>query len=245
MNHQTGYSIIYDLGKEKSIPLLMEAELGAPVYLENDSRAMTYGEYISGASGKIKDMLFLNVSWGLGMGIIMDGNLVYGKSGFSGELGHLPVLNNNQICQCGKTGCLETGASGRALHRMIMEKLGSGRSSVLSEKFEKNEKISLCDIMDAIHQEDMLAIETLEEIGTTLGRAIAGMVNLFNPEVVVVGGFLANAQEYLLLPIKSALQKFSLSIINRDTEIRFSKLGKKAGPLGACILSRTKLLGLI
>lgn len=245
VNHQTGYSFIYDLGKDISITSLMETELKAPVYLENDSRAMTYGEYISGAYGKTKDMLFLNVSWGLGMGIIMDGNLVYGKSGFSGEIGHLPLLNNNQICQCGKTGCLETGASGRALHRMVMEKLGSGRSSVLSEKFEKNEKISLCDIMDAIQQEDMLAIETLEEIGTTLGRAIAGMVNLFNPEVVVVGGFLANAQEYLLLPIRSALQKFSLSIINRDTEIRFSKLGKKAGPLGACILSRTKLLGLI
>lgn len=245
VNAHTGHSLIYDLGKDRTIPDLMEKELGAPVFLENDSRAMAYGEYICCTADHEKDMLFLNVSWGLGMGMIIDGKLVYGKSGFSGEVGHLPVLNNNQICQCGKTGCLETGASGRALHRMIMEKLAGGRSSLLSEKFINQEKISLCDIMDAIHQEDVLAIETLEEVGTTLGRAIAGLVNLFNPELVVIGGFLANAEEYLILPIRSALQKHSLNIINKDTEIRFSKLEKKAGPLGACILSRTKLLGLL
>ena len=245
VNSSTGCSLSYDLGTDMPIPAFMEKELGAPVFLENDSRAMTYGEYICGTAGKERNMLFLNISWGLGMGMIMDGKLVYGKSGFSGEIGHLPVLNNNQICQCGKTGCLETGASGHALHRMIMEKLANGSSSILSEKYRNQEKISLCDIMDAIHQEDVLAIETLEEIGLTIGRAVAGLINLFNPELVVIGGFLANAGEYLLLPVRSALQKYSLNIINRDTEIRFSKLGNKAGSLGACILSRTKLLGLL
>ena len=91
----------------------------------------------------------------------------------------------------------------------------------------------------------MLAIETVEEIGATLGRAIAGLINIFNPGVVTIGGWLSVAEEYLLLPIKSAINKHSLNIVSKDSAIRFSKLGKKAGPIGACMLSRSKLLGLL
>jgi predicted NBD/HSP70 family sugar kinase len=91
----------------------------------------------------------------------------------------------------------------------------------------------------------VLAIECIEEIGTTLGRAIAGLINIFNPELVVIGGKVSAASEYLLLPVRTAIQKHSLNIINRDTSIKFSKLGEKAGPIGACMLSRSKLLGLL
>ena len=97
----------------------------------------------------------------------------------------------------------------------------------------------------AVKEEDVLAIEVIEEIGMTLGRAVAGLINLFNPELIVVGGIIADTKEYLLLPMKSAIQKHSLNIINSDTTIKFSKLGKKAGSVGSCMLSRSKLLGLI
>lgn len=245
VNNETGYCFTYFLGEDRPIASLLEEELMAPVFIENDSRAMTYGEYICGVANKEQDMLFLNVAWGLGMGMILDGKLSYGKSGFSGEIGHFPLLDNDQICQCGKTGCLETGASGLALHRIFMEKLRDGRASMLSEKFNKGGEITLDDILGAILEEDVLAIEVVEEIGAVLGRAIAGLINLFNPELVVIGGRLSSASEYLLLPIKSAIQKHSLNIINRDTTIKFSKLGRKAGPIGACMLSRSKLLGLL
>lgn len=245
VNNETGYCFTYFLGEDRPIASLLEEELMAPVFIENDSRAMTYGEYICGVANKEQDMLFLNVAWGLGMGMILDGKLSYGKSGFSGEIGHFPLLDNDQICQCGKTGCLETGASGLALHRIFMEKLRDGRASMLSEKFNKGGEITLDDILGAILEEDVLAIEVVEEIGAVLGRAIAGLINLFNPELVVIGGRLSAASEYLLLPIKSAIQKHSLNIINRDTTIKFSKLGRKAGPIGACMLSRSKLLGLL
>ena len=91
----------------------------------------------------------------------------------------------------------------------------------------------------------MLAIEVVEEIGTVLGRAIAGLINIFNPELIVIGGNMAAAKDYLLLPIKSAVQKHSLNIINSDTKIKLSKLGRKAGAIGSCMLSRSKLLGLL
>ena len=245
VNNETGYCFSYFIGEDKPIASVLEKELDRPVFIENDSRAMTYGEYIGGVAKGEKNMLFLNVAWGLGMGMIVDGTLSYGKSGFSGEIGHFPLLENNRVCHCGKTGCLETGASGSAVHRIFMEKLAEGRASMLSEKYASGEKIHIEDIIDAVNEEDVLAIEVIEEIGTVLGRAIAGLINIFNPELIVIGGNVAAAKEYLLLPVKSAIQKHSLNIINRDTTIKLSKLGKKAGPIGSCMLSRSKFLGLL
>jgi predicted NBD/HSP70 family sugar kinase len=245
VNNETGYCFSYFLGEDKPIASVLEAELGKPVYVENDSRAMTYGEYICGTSNGVRNMLYLNVAWGLGMGMIVDGKLSYGKSGFSGEIGHFPLLNNNCICHCGKMGCLETGASGSAVYRIFMEKLKEGRTSTLSDKFNRGEEIHMEEILAAVNEEDVLAIEVIEEIGTTLGRAIAGLINIFNPELIIIGGIISETKEYLLLPIKSAVQKHSLNIINSDTSIKFSKLGKKAGSIGSCMLSRSKLLGLI
>lgn len=245
VNNETGYCFSYFIGEDKPIASVLEDELKRPVFVENDSRAMTYGEYICGVAGNEKNMLFLNVSWGLGMGMIMDGKLSYGKSGFSGELGHFPLLNNNRICRCGKTGCLETGASGSAVYRFFMESLQEGRTSTLTEKHARGEKIHIEEIIEAVKEEDVLAIEVIEKIGTTLGRALAGLINIFNPELIVIGGTVAETGEYLLLPIKGAIQKHSLNIINSDTTIKFSKLGNKAGALGSCMLSRSKLLRLI
>lgn len=245
VNNETGFSLSYFISEHRPISLVFKEELGTCVFVENDSRAMTYGEYICGIADEEKNMLFLNVTWGLGMGMIIDGKLSYGKSGFSGEIGHFPMLDNEQICQCGKIGCLETGASGSAAHRLVMEKLAEGRASILSDTLKKNGCITLDDIILALNEEDVLAIEVIEEIGRTLGRAIAGLINLFNPELVVIGGKVSAAKDYLMLPLKSAVQKHSLNMINRDTTIKFSKLGKKCGPIGACMLSRSKMLGLL
>ncbi len=245
VNNDTGYCFSYFIGEDKPIASVLEKGLDKPVFIDNDSRAMTYGEYIEGAAKNEKNMLFLNVAWGLGMGMIVDGKLSYGKSGFSGEIGHFPLLENNQVCHCGKTGCLETGASGSAVYRKFLEKLKEGRASALSERYENNKDIHIEDIIEAVNDEDVLAIEVIEEIGTVLGRAIAGLINIFNPELIIIGGNVSSAREYLLLPIKSAIQKHSLNIINSDTTIKISKLGKKAGSIGSCMLSRSKLLGLL
>ena len=245
VNHVTGYSFSYFMGEDKPLSQVLEKEFNAPVFIENDSRAMAYGEYICGEANNEKNMLFINLSWGLGMGMILDGKLSYGKSGFSGEIGHFPMLDNGIICQCGKIGCLETGASGSALHRIFVEKIKEGKVSSLSSKYDKPEDIGIDDIIEALMDEDMLAIECVEEIGSVLGQAIAGLINIFNPELVVIGGRLAIAKDYLMLPIKSAINRHSLIIVSKDTSIKFSKLGKKGGPIGACMLSRSRLLGLL
>jgi glucokinase-like ROK family protein len=245
VNSETGYSYSFYFLGEKPLSMLIEERLDCPVFIENDSRAMTYGEYMSGQDAQVQNMLYINASWGLGIGIIINGKLYYGKSGFSGEYGHFPFFENEIICRCGKRGCLETGVSGSAIHRLFTEQLKEGRVSMLSEKFNRNEEISLEDIMDALEKEDVLAIEIMESVGNDMGKAISGLINLFNPELIVIGGTISRAKDYLLLPIKSAINKYSLILVSKDTKIKISKLGEKCGVIGACMLVRSKTLGLL
>lgn len=245
VNTETGHSYSLYFFSETPLTELFKEKLGLHVTIDNDSRAMAYGEYMNGAVKGEKNVLLINVSWGLGMGIITDGKLYYGKSGFAGEFGHMNVLDNEMLCHCGKKGCLETKASGSYIHRRFLEQIAEGNSSVLDERIKKGDTIIQEDILEAAMKEDMLAIELIEEVGTTLGKHIAGLINIFNPELVIIAGAVAVTGDYLLLPLRSSVKKFSLNLVNKDTTIKMSKLGDKAGVVGACMLARSKMLGLI
>jgi len=245
INTRTGYSFSYFCFDEKPLSQIMEEQLDIPVTLENDSRAMAYGEFIAGAGKGKSNVLFINVNWGLGAGLILDGKLYYGKSGFSGEFGHISAFDNEIICGCGKKGCLETEASGFAIQRVLKEYLEQGSTTILSEKIKEKGEVTLGDFVDAVLKEDVLSIEIVERIGNHLGRWIAGMINLFNPELVIIGGPISLTQDYLRLPIRSAVKKYSLNLVNQDTDLVISKLGERAGLIGACLLSRSKMLGLL
>lgn len=245
VNPEKGYSLTYSNNEDFPLKDLFQKEFNVPVTIENDSRAMTYGEYMTLGQKADKDMVFINLSWGLGMGMILDGKLYYGKSGYSGEIGHFPLLDNNVICRCGKVGCLETGASGSALHSMMVDMLKSGRQSSLSKSFSRKGDIELEEILQAIGDEDVLAIECIGKIGRTLGRGIAGVINIFNPGLMVIGGRLIVGKEYLLLPIKTEINKLSLHRVSSDSEIVLSELGRRAASVGDCLLSRSKILGLM
>ena len=242
VNHRTGYSYSYYISEEKPIRDILEEGFGWPVFIENDSRGMAFGEYMSGIAGDARTVLFLNVGWGLGMGMVLDGKLFSGKSGFSGEIGHFPLLDNHQICRCGKVGCLETGASGLALHRLIGEQLAKGHPSILSASYAEGREITLNDILDAVEKEDVTAIECVEQVGSTLGRAVAGLINLFNPDVVVIGGRLCVTERYLMPPLLGAVSRLSLNLVSNDTVIKVSRLGNKAGAVGASLLAKHRLL---
>ncbi len=245
VNTNSGYSFTYFISEDKPLSTILEDNLGVPVSIDNDSRAMTFGEYMSGAVNGEKDILFINASWGLGMGIILDGSLFYGNSGFSGEIGHFPMLENDVICRCGKVGCLETGASGSALQRIVTEKIAQGRSSILSDKYAKDKELTLKDILDTLRDEDVVVIEAMEEVGTNLGKGIAGLINVFNPELIVIGGKLIVGGDYLMLPVRASVKKHSLNLVSRDTTLKFSRLGRKAGSVGSCMLARSRFLGLM
>ena len=191
-----------------------------PVCIENDTRSMTFAEFIKGRSKGVKNVIFANVCWGLAIGIIVDGKPYYGKSGYSGEFGHMTAYNNNIICHCGKIGCIETEVSGRALKRKLTEKILNGKTSILSDKvLNKKEELTLQDLLDAIAKEDVLSLATLQTIADELGKQLAGVINIFNPEMLVIGGEMSVTGDYLTLPVRMGIKKFSLNIMNEDSQI--------------------------
>ena len=115
------------------------------------------------------------------------------------------------------------------MHRVLLERIANGETSILSKGISEGKQISLDDIIDAINKEDPLCIEILEEVGSKLGKHIASVINVFNPELVIIGGKLSLAEDYLTEPIKSAIRKYSLNLVNRDSAIASSKLKEKAG----------------
>lgn len=241
INPESGYSFSRFNFEERPLSEVLGEKLGFPSTIDNDTRAMAYGEYMQGCVKGEKDIIFVNVSWGVGIGIVIDGKIYKGKSGFSGEFGHVSVYDNEIICHCGKKGCLETEASGVALHRVLMERIRNGEVSILSARALAGEPITLREIIAAVNKEDLLCIEIIEEIGQKLGRQIAGLINIFNPELVVIGGTLSMTGDYLLQPIKTAVRKYSLNLVNKDSVILASKLTDRAGVVGACMLARSRM----
>jgi predicted NBD/HSP70 family sugar kinase len=242
INSRKGFSYSYFFFEEKPLSEIIESQIHIKTFLENDTRAMTYGEYNCGVVKNEKDVIFVNMGWGVGIGIISNGKLYYGKSGYSGEFGHSPVFDNEIICHCGKKGCLETEVSGIALERKFKKALENGSTSILSGK-KANEDITIDDILTAIKEnEDTLGIEIIEEIGSKMGRYLSLLINIFNPELVVLGGALAETGMYLLLPIRTNIHKYSLSLVSLDMELKTSTLGSRAGVIGACYILRDKLL---
>lgn len=241
VNPESGYSYSwFNLG-EQPLTVTMSQLTGLHVTIDNDTRAMTYGEYLRGNNQAKRDILFVNVSWGLGLGIIIDGKVYTGKSGFAGEFGHTPVFDNEVICHCGKKGCLETEASGSAIHRKLQARIAAGENSILAEAMARDpQSVTLETIIDAVGREDMLCIELVEEVGSILGKQVAGLINLLNPELVIVGGLLSMTGDYLLQPLRTAMRKHSLQMVHRDTHVVISTLMGKAGLVGACLLARSR-----
>jgi Transcriptional regulator/sugar kinase len=241
VNPDSGYSYSIFYFEERPLTEILEEKLGYRVSIDNDTRAMTYGEYMAGCVKNEKNIIFINISWGLAVGIIIDGKIYTGKSGFSGEFGHVHIYDNEILCHCGKKGCLETEASGSAMHRRLMEQIRTGETSILSEKVLANKTVTLDEIIESVNKEDVLCIDLVEEIGQKLGKQIAGLINIFNPEMVIIGGTVSVTDDYITQPIKTAVRKYSLNLVNRDSSIVTSKLKDKAGVVGACMLARSKM----
>lgn len=222
---------------------IISAKIGIPVYLENETRAMTYGEYIIGLNRKYKNVCFLNVGMGLGLGLIFNGELYYGKDGYSGEFGHMHTYNNNILCHCGKKGCMETEVSGRAIIRKVTERIQNGEQSVLSSKVRSGKSLSLEDILTAIGKEDALTIEIAGTVGKELGRHLSGAINLLNPEIIVIGGLLSQIDSFHFLQyISLGIHQYALKLLSKDVPIVKSSLGTNSTILGACLIARERTL---
>lgn len=244
VNPETGRSYMYFTSNEESLRDIIQKRINMRVLLENDTRACCYAEYNCSRSKEESDVIYLHLGRGVAIGIVIDGKLYYGKNGFAGEFGHIPFFDNEKICACGKKGCLETEVSGIAIEEKIIQLIKSGVNTILREKYDRGEQIHINDIIAAAKNDDNLSIELIEEVGEKLGKAVAFLINTFNPETVIVGGNLAAAGDFIMLPLKSSTNKYSLNLVYRDTKFRQSKMSENANAWGVAMLIHNKIIGL-
>ncbi|MEN8251526.1 MAG: ROK family transcriptional regulator [Bacteroidota bacterium] len=241
VNQEKGMNITYFPGKENLINDLQEI-FNYPVYFENNAKVRTFSEQQFGIAKGLENVLVVNVGWGIGLGIISTGYLYSGKTGFSGEFGHLPVVDNGTLCKCGKRGCLETVASLTAIVQMVREGLQSSKSSALRKIIgEDLENINIDTVVQAAQNGDELSAAILTNVGHWLGRGIAYLLQIFNPELVIIGGKIIIADNMIMEPVKQAVLSYTNRNISEDTEIKFSDLGQMAGIIGAPALAMEKI----
>ena len=242
INSMEGFSYNYFFSENRPLTEIISEQLDLPVHLENDTRAMAFGEYCEGVVDDEQNIIFVNYSWGVAIGMITDGKLYYGKSGYSGEFGHSTIFNNEIMCQCGKLGCLETEISGWSLINQFKDAINEGKLSkvVLDESSSTLQHNAI--IAGAVNLEDTLCVDLVTQQSEKMGRYLSILLNIFNPDLLVIGGDFAQLGDYALLPIQSALKKYSLGLVNRDMKLKKSTLGRRAGVIGACCVIKEKML---
>ena len=223
----------------EGIPLKDELEprIGVPLTVENDANAAAWGEFRFGAGSEVDHLVFVTLGTGVGGGVISHGVLLRGAQGSGDELGHVTIRATGPRCACGNRGCLEALASGTAISRRARELASEKPNSALG-RLAAERKILGEDVTRLAREGDELALSVLEEAGRWLGIGLAGFVNIFNPEVVAVGGGVVAAGELIL---KAAREEVYLRARppSRDlAEIKEASLGSESGVLGAAALAR-------
>ncbi|ELO1810786.1 ROK family protein [Vibrio fluvialis] len=216
---------------------------GLPVFVANDTRAWALAEKLFGHSQDVDNSVLISIHHGLGAGIILDGRVLQGRHGNIGELGHIQIDPNGKRCHCGNIGCLETVASSQAIREQVAERLAAGETSSLSEK--AHEDITIEDICAATAEGDPLAVDVVETLGRYLGSAIAIVINLFNPEKVLIGGVINQAKNVLYPAIQRCIEEQSLPVYHQDLQLVESRFYKQATMPGAALIKQALYDGLL
>jgi glucokinase len=220
----------------------LEPRLDVPVVIENDANAAAWGEFTYGAGHDVDDLLLVTVGTGVGGGVVLDGELYRGAFGVAGEVGHLRVVRDGQLCGCGKHGCFEQYASGSALVRNARAAAASGghaADAVVELAGGDPHRIDGKMITDAAREGDAFAIEQLANLGRWLGEGIAALATVLDPAAVAIGGGVSEAGDLILEPLRVAFAKHLSGLPHRPlAEIRSATLGNRAGLIGAADLAR-------
>ena len=222
--------------KSGSIVSLIEKEIGIPVLIDNDSSLIALAELKWGAAKNKDHVMVINVGWGVGLGIIADGKLFRGKQGFAGEFSHIPIFNNNKHCSCGKYGCLETETSLLFVAQNVIRGIKEGKVSVIQNILEGTVVDAARKIIDAAHKGDKFSIEALSESAYNIGRGVAILIHLLNPELIVISGLGSLAGKVWIAPIQQAINEHCIPKIAENTDIAISTLGYNSELIGAAAL---------
>jgi glucokinase-like ROK family protein len=218
--------------ENKSLSLRISENFKLPVFTLNDSKAAAYGEAKFGVGKNLQHVLSINVDWGVGLGVVFNGQIFNGASGFAGELGHIQVNPDGELCSCGKVGCLDTVTSASSLLKSIKAGLKNGQISILSAFKDNLEQINLEMVIDAAKNGDAFAIDILYNIGIELGKGLSAAVHLFNPQIIVIDGVLSKAGKIIVNPVEHAINKYCLPDFKEELLIEVTNLGDFAKILG-------------
>ncbi|SFG39332.1 Sugar kinase of the NBD/HSP70 family, may contain an N-terminal HTH domain [Pontibacter chinhatensis] len=219
-----------------SIISYLESVIKLPVLIDNDSSLVALAEHKLGTAKDRQNVMVLSIGWGIGLGMVLDGALFRGHNGFAGEFSHIPIFMNNKMCSCGKSGCLETETSLVVVAERAVKGLQEGRVSMLQGLSLDDMEATSNAIMEAALKGDRFAIELFSETAYNIGRGVATLIHLLNPELIVLSGRGSLAGKLWMAPIQQAINEHCIPKIAEDTEIRISTFGYQAEIIGAAAL---------
>ncbi|MGB4661676.1 MAG: ROK family protein [Mobilitalea sp.] len=213
-----------------------------PVYIDNDVRMNLYGERYLGAGIGYKNIVLITLGTGLGSGIMIDGHVLYGATASAGEIGHMNMYREGRPCRCGSSGCLGRYVSALGMLRTFREKIESGQKSIICDWVDNDLSLVTAKMISKAYDlSDETAIDTLKETGEILGFGLTNVINLYNPEVIIIGGGMAAAGERLFAGMKETINSHALKIANEKCIITTALLGDSAGMAGAALCAKHKL----
>jgi len=244
VNSATGINYAIKNEAYQNIGKTLKKRFGKTIYIDNDARMQALGEFIFGKAKNSRNALVINWSWGLGLGMILNGQLYGGSTGFAGEFGHIKLEENGILCYCGKRGCLETIASSQSILNLAIIGIENGTISQLTTRFSDNlSSLKPEDVVNAARAGDEYSISILNKVGNSFGKGLAVLIQLLNPEIIVLGGPISKAQQFILTPIQQTLNQDCLEKISSIVRIEISEIDDHSGLLGLCARLFQKVLG--
>ncbi|WP_245869854.1 ROK family protein [Pedobacter ginsengisoli] len=222
--------------EEKGLRDYLKKSIGLPVFIENDSSLIAFAELKFGIGRGFNDIMVINIGWGIGLGMIINGSLFKGHNGYAGEFSHIPLAQSNKLCSCGKRGCLEVDTSLLVLVERAKSEMAEGVSSSMENLFKDESRLHGDHFLDAARAGDPLAISILSDAAFLIGKGIATLIHIMNPELIVLGGRGAAAGKFLMAPIQQAINEFCIPRLAEHTEIKVSGLASESELLGAATL---------
>jgi len=236
INAIEGVNFTYLDSGGQSLTQLITIKTGVPTYIENDSSLIALAEQKFGIAKARRDVMVINLGWGIGLGMIVNGEIYRGHNGFAGEFSHIPLSEDGALCTCGKRGCLEAEASMLVVAEKAIKGIKKGHISSLKNTDKDNPKMVGDAIMEAANNGDQFAIELLSDAGYKIGKALAILIHIMNPATIVLSGRGAVVGKILLAPIQQALNKYCIPRLVSSTELLISELGFNAELIGTAVL---------
>jgi len=233
INVEEGINYSFFTDTEENLSNYLSRQFALPVYIDNDSSAIALAELRVGAAKGLDNVMVVNFGWGIGLGMIVNGNLFRGHTGYAGEFSHIPLSTNDDLCLCGKKGCLEVDSSLLVIAKRARTALDEGVQSSLGRLFEDPTKMPGEHLLNAAVKGDPLAVSLLSDASFMIGKGLATLIHIMNPERIVISGRGAEAGNIILAPIYQALNEFCIPKLMEHTEIVVSTLGYNAELLGA------------